>query len=158
MPIWFEQAHSPQPCTPRNWTCVLSVLSVSSCSPALLLLYPASLMPPPYQVQHATTFKESEWLVTGCQLCHSLTWLCSPKHSPPLSLSCSRILTTPKSGLVSPLSVSKCLISEDSFDFMSLLLPKDPLWLKHDISSLSFFHMHNLVPAFLYIRLYQSVN
>ena len=34
----------------------------------------------------ATAFKGSEWLITGCQLCQSLTWLCSPERSPPLSL------------------------------------------------------------------------
>ena len=41
----------------------------------------------PSEVQHATAFKGRDRLVSGCQLCQSLTWLCSPELSPPLSLS-----------------------------------------------------------------------
>ena len=61
---------------------------------------PAPVLPPCSQaalqcISHASAiwgpataaFKGSEWLVTGCQLCQSPTWLCSPEHSPPLSLS-----------------------------------------------------------------------
>ena len=48
----------------------------------------------PSEVQHATAFKGRDRLVSGCQLCQSLTWLCSPELSPPLSLSRSPTSTT----------------------------------------------------------------
>ena len=44
-----------------------------------------------FEVQHATAYKGREWLVTVCQLCHSLTWRCSPERSPPIPLLQPRI-------------------------------------------------------------------
>ena len=66
-------------------------------SAALLLLVcsPACLSCISIQGPAATAFKGSEWLVTGCQLCQSLTWLCSPERSLPLSRSCAQTTLTP---------------------------------------------------------------
>ena len=40
---------------------------------------------------NATAYKGREWLVTGCQLCQSLPWHCSPEPSPLLSPLQSRL-------------------------------------------------------------------
>ena len=95
---WLVTASSPERSLPLSLSC--------SCAPATLIstylhrpTYAVALSslcgspPRPIWCQYSP-LPVSERLVTGCQLCQSLTWLYSPKHSPPLSLSCSRALTT----------------------------------------------------------------